>query len=94
MAQSTRTMKHIIPCQDGQKELSDIMLTMEKYSVETQTREKKWKVIFHKQGNIHKVIFHKLSQVIIFSQAITFFTGTHQMTSSIKNAPAFLFEWV
>ena len=48
MAQSTRTMKHIIPCQDGQKELSDIMLTMEKYSVETQTREQKWKVIFHK----------------------------------------------
>ena len=41
-------MEPVIPCQDGQKELSDIMLTMEKYSMlKTQTREKKSKVIFH-----------------------------------------------
>ena len=48
MAQSGRAMEPVIPCQGGQKELSDIMLTMEKYfMLKTQTREKKSKVIFH-----------------------------------------------
>ena len=41
-------MEPIIPCQDGQRELSDIMLTMGKYSMlKTQSRVKKSKVIFH-----------------------------------------------
>ena len=48
MAQSGRAMEPVIPCQAGQKELSDIMLMMEKYfMLKTQTREKKSKVIFH-----------------------------------------------
>ena len=39
-------MELVIPCQGGQKELLDIMLTMEKYFMpKTQTREKKSKVI-------------------------------------------------
>ena len=48
LAQSGRVMETVIPCQGGQKELSDIMLTTEKYSmVKTQKKEKKSKVIFH-----------------------------------------------
>ena len=46
LAQSGRGMEPIISCQDGQKELSDIMLTMEKYTMlKTQTRVNKSKVI-------------------------------------------------
>ena len=41
-------METVIPCQAGQKELSDIMLTTERYSMlKTQTRERKLKVIYH-----------------------------------------------
>ena len=48
LAQSGKVMEPVIPCQDGQRELSDIMLTMEKYSMlKTQTRVKKSKVKFH-----------------------------------------------
>ena len=49
LAQSGWAMEPVIPCQGGQKELWDIMLTMEKYfMLKTPTREKKSKVIFHK----------------------------------------------
>ena len=48
LAQSGRVMETVIPCQGGQKELSDIMLTTERYfMLKTQTRERKLKVIYH-----------------------------------------------
>ena len=49
LVQSGRATEPIIPCQDGPKELWDIMLTMEKYfMLKTQSREKKSKVkVFH-----------------------------------------------
>ena len=56
MAQSGRAMEPTIPCQDGQKELLDIMLTMGKYSIlKTHTRVKKSKVL----------IFHELSLQLV-----------------------------